>query len=121
MGKEPHQWSQGVGDGGRTLALSELEEGQTRVVVCDGPDPAAAAQPVVGDGPAAFAAARVWLSVSVEGDVLPGDGDELTDWRIVFSPPLLLHNQLPLPAHVTLSTVVSHISHPIKAFISFMH
>lgn len=43
-----------------------------------------------------MALSQVWLSMVVEGDILPGDGEEpLMDWRLVVSPPLLIHNQLP--------------------------
>lgn len=41
--------------------------------------------------------AKVWLSLTMEGDALPNDGGEpLVDWRIVVAPPLILQNQLPV-------------------------
>ena len=44
-----------------------------------------------------LAMSQIWLSLMVEGDVLPSDGGEpLTDWRIVVSPPLIIQNQLPV-------------------------
>lgn len=44
-----------------------------------------------------LALSQIWLSLIVEGDVLPSDGGEpLTDWRIVVSPPLVIQNQLPV-------------------------
>ena len=44
-----------------------------------------------------LAAAAVWLSLNVEGDMVASDGlDPLTDWRIVVAPPLVLQNQLPV-------------------------
>lgn len=45
--------------------------------------------------------AKIWLSMTVEGDVLSGDGGEpLIDWRIVVAPPLVIQNQLPVAGSV---------------------
>ncbi len=108
-----HAWSLGASGGEHAVRLDGLEEGATRLLACPALRPApppgadaptaaeAAAAARASEAPAAaLAAATVWLSAVVEADAFPDapGGAGLTDWRIVLAPPLVLVNQLPMPA-----------------------